>query len=164
MAEVVKCPNCNAQLHIVQNVNIMKCEYCDTEIILNEYIPYSENSITESKTDYPQLKKKWNNSIIKADIIQIVISFLFVILINAHSDIINYIGILTLLVSAIYSVAISVHLAHKRPINPDIKNPSKFSTGLMLYGLFLISFAVTVFITVINNIWLFLLIWTKHSL
>ncbi|MDE6781178.1 MAG: hypothetical protein K2J40_06955 [Ruminococcus sp.] len=149
MAEVVKCPNCNAQLHIVPNVNVLKCEYCDTEIILNEYIPYSENTITNHGINYPKLRKKWNNSIITADIIQIAISFLFVILMDSGSDIAEGIGILVLFVSAVYSVAVPVHLAHKRPVNPDIKNPSKLSTGLMLYGLFLISFAVTTFITII---------------
>ena len=68
---------------------------------------------------------------------------------NSDSDIISGIGFLVLIVSAIYSVAIPVHFAHKRPINPDTKNPSKFSTGLILYGLFLLSFFVTTFITII---------------
>ena len=152
MTEVLKCPNCNAPIHITENKNTAKCEYCDTEIILHKYKPYSENTITKHEINYPELKKKWNNSIIKADIIQIAISFLFVILMNSNSDIAEGIGILVLFVSAVYSVAIPVHLAHQRPVNPDVKNPSKFSTGLMLYGLFLISFAVTVFITVINTV------------
>lgn len=149
MTEVVKCPSCNAPIHITENKNTAKCEYCDTEIILNEYKPCFENTIPNPETDYPELRKKWNNSIIIADIIQIAISFLFVILMNSPDDIITGIGILVLFVSAIYSVAISVHFAHKRPVNPNIKNPSKFSTGLMLYGLFLLSFFVTTFITII---------------
>lgn len=148
MIEVVKCPSCNAPIHITENNNTAKCEYCDTEIILNEYF---ENTVTKPETDYSELKKNWNNSIITADIIQIAISFLFVISMNSDSDIIEGIGLLVLLVSAIYSVAIPVHFAHKRPINPHIKNPSKFSTGLMLYGLFLSSFFVTTFITIINT-------------
>ncbi|MDE5583382.1 MAG: hypothetical protein K2J08_06735 [Ruminococcus sp.] len=148
MAEILKCPNCNAPIHITENMNTAKCEYCDTEIILNEYRPYFENTITKHEINYSKLRKKWNKSIITTDIIQIAISFSFVILMNSHSDILNGIGILVLFVSAVYSVALPVHLAHKRPVNPNAKNPSKFSTGLMLYGLFLISFAVTAFITI----------------
>lgn len=151
MAKVIKCPNCNAPIHITENKNTAKCEYCDTEIILNEYNLCSQNIITESKINYPELKNKWNNSIIIADIIQTAIAFIFVNLMKSNDDIIEGIGILVLLVSAIYSVAMPVHFAHKRPINPDIKNPSKLSTGVMLYGLFLFSFFVTTFITVINT-------------
>lgn len=148
MIETVKCPNCNAPIHITENKNTAKCEYCDTEIILNEYKPCFENTITKTETDYPELRKKWNQSIIIADIIQIAIAFIFVVLMDSDDDIIEGIGILVLLVSAIYSVAIPVHLSHQRPVNPNIKNPSKFSTGLMLYGLFLLSFFFTVFITI----------------
>lgn len=148
MPKVIKCPNCDAPIHITENKNTAKCEYCDTEIILNEH---SENTVIPTETDYTQLKQKWNSSIIITDIIQIVIAFIFVVLMDSDDDIIEGIGILVLLVSAIYSVAIPVHFAHKRPINPNIKNPSKFSTGLMLYGLFLLSFFVTTFITVINT-------------
>ncbi|MBO5104693.1 MAG: IBR domain-containing protein [Ruminococcus sp.] len=145
MPEVIKYPNCDAPIHITENKNTAKCEYCDTEIILNEY---PENTITPDETDYTQLKQKWNSSIIITDIIQIAIAFIFTVLMNSNDDIIEGIGILVLFVSAVYSVAMPVHLAHQRPVIPNIKNPSKFSTGLMLYGLFLLSFFFTVFITV----------------
>lgn len=141
MTDSIKCPNCNAPIHITENSNTAKCEYCDTEIILNEHK-------TDSEINYPELKKIWNISIIIADIIQIAISFVFFILMDSPSDTATGIGILVLFVSAVYSVAMPVHFAHKRPINPDEKNPSKFSTGLMLYALFLVSFAVTIFIAV----------------
>lgn len=141
MAESIKCPNCNAPIHITENSNIVKCEYCDTEIIINQYK-------TGSEINYPELKKNWNKSIITADIIQVAIAFIFFVLMDSDSDITIGIGILVLFVSAVYSVALPVHLAHKRPVNPDVKNPSKFSTGLMLYGLFLLSFFVTIFIAV----------------
>lgn len=150
MTEVVKCSSCGATIHITENKNTAKCAYCDTEIILNEYNPCFKDT-TKTEADYPEPRKKWHQSIIIADIIQIVIAFIFVVLMDSDDDIIEGIGILVLLVSAIYSVAIPVHFAHKRPINPNIKNPSKFSTGLMLYGLFLLSFFVTTFITVINT-------------
>lgn len=42
---------------------------------------------------------------------------------NSNDDIIEGIGILVLFVSAVYSVAIPVHLAHQRPVNPNVKNP-----------------------------------------
>lgn len=141
MAETVKCPNCNAPIHITENRNTAKCEYCDSEIILNEYK-------ADSEINYPELKQNWNKSIITADIIQIAIAFIFFMLMESDSDITNGIGILVLFVSAVYSVALPVHFAHKRPVNPNIKNPSKFSTGLILYWLFLLSFALTIFIAV----------------
>lgn len=147
MPKVIKCPNCDAPIHITENKNTAKCEYCDTEIILNEYKPCFKDTI-KTEADYPELRKKWHQSIIIADIIQIVIAFIFVVLMDSDDDIIEGIGILVLLISAIYSVAIPVHLAHQRPVNPNTKNPSKFSTGLMLYGLFLLSFFFTVFITI----------------
>lgn len=144
MSEILKCPNCNAPIHATENSGIIKCEYCDTEIILNE-------NKSDNKINYPELKKKWNISVIKADVIQIIIAFIFFVLMDSGSDMATGIGILVLFVSAVYSVALPVHFAHKRPVNPA-KNQSKLSTGIMLYGLFLLSFALTVFIAVIITV------------
>lgn len=141
MIEIIKCPNCNANIHIAENSNTAKCEYCDSEIILNE-------NKTDNEINYPELKKSWNISIMTADIIQVAIAFIFFVLMDSRSDIAAGIGILVLIVSSVYSVALPVHFAHKRPINPAVKNPSKLSTGIMLYGLFLLSFALTIFIAV----------------
>ena len=147
MIEIVKCPNCNAPIHMAENANTAKCEYCDTEVILNENKAISDNTMTKP-INYQELKKSWNISIITADIIQITIAFIFFMLMDSHSDMATGIGILVLIVSAVYSVALPVHFAHKRPVNPAVKNPSKLSTGIMLYGLFLLSFALTIFIAV----------------
>lgn len=147
MVEIIKCPNCNANIHIAENSNTAKCEYCDTEIILNENKADFDKTITKS-INYQELKTKWNISVITADIIQVAIAFIFFVLMDSRSDMATGIGILVLIVSAVYSVALPVHFAHKRPINPAVKNPSKLSTGIMLYGLFLLSFALTIFIAV----------------
>lgn len=147
MIETVKCPNCNAQLNLQSGNGLIKCEYCDTEIILNENKADFDKTITKS-INYQELKTKWNISVITADIIQVAIAFIFFVLMDSRSDMATGIGVLVLIVSAVYSVALPVHFAHKRPINPAVKNPSKLSTGIMLYGLFLLSFALTIFIAV----------------
>ena len=103
MAEVVKCPNCNAQIHIMSNCNIVKCEYCNSEIIIDNNIPIisaqtnnyvnSENHLCEgdwirkvnyvSAENYPEEMQKWNKKYHKQLIIQAVLSAFSVLIMKA---------------------------------------------------------------------------------
>lgn len=124
MTEVARCPNCNAQIHMPTNSNIIKCEYCDTEIIINE------STITKDELNYPELKKKWKKSFRNHLIIQAVLSAFFGIFMEAD---LAGIGVIIFFTSIIYCIALPCHLFNNKPVPPIPNKNNKFIDFMKIY-------------------------------
>lgn len=140
MTEVVKCPNCNAQLHAVPDRNILKCEYCDTEIIINNMQNFSaqangfynqtNNNITEN---YMAEMNKWKKSFHVFLIIQAVLTALFELFLKSGAyDIVP----LAFIASVIYSFAMPFHVIGKKPLSPLPHENNKFLDFMKVYPAF----------------------------
>ncbi|MDE6678294.1 MAG: hypothetical protein K2K02_04565, partial [Ruminococcus sp.] len=123
MAEVVRCPNCNAQLHIIPNSNIVKCEYCDSEIIIDN-LPNFSKSVNEisikinklaNPYDYEEKIKKWKKTFHQNLIIEAILTAIFGILMES---IFVDIAMIKFVVAIFYSFVMSAILAQKRPLSP----------------------------------------------
>ncbi len=150
MAEVIKCPNCNAQLHTAPNVNILKCEYCDTEIIINNNIqnfPKQTNEFSKQINIFPQQMnefskqgnnpleemEKWKKAFRKHLIIQTVLTAFFGIFMEAD---LSDIGVILFLASTVYSFVLPFYLLKDKPLSPSL-NKNNNLTDIKIY----ISFA-----------------------
>ena len=104
MTEFLKCPNCNAQLHAEPDNKIIRCEYCDSEIIIdniiqrtstpvNNYVNPENQLSTEdwirkvnyvSAENYPEEMQKWKKKFHKKLIVQAILSALSVLLMKTY--------------------------------------------------------------------------------
>lgn len=142
MAEVVKCPNCNAQLHAVPNMNIMKCEYCDTEVIINngmqnfsahsnEFSKQINNQI--STENYEEKNKKWKKTLRKHLIIQAVLSAVFGILMETDA---TGIGVIMFIASAVYSFVLPVCFVKDKLFPQQQQKNNQFIDFIKIYPAF----------------------------
>ncbi|MCM1505531.1 MAG: hypothetical protein NC177_00125 [Ruminococcus flavefaciens] len=149
MAEVVKCPNCNAQIHAVPNTNVLKCDYCDTEIIIDNNIQNlsaQTNGITEN---YEEKKKKWDKSFFIHLIIQAVLSALFAIFIETSS----VVALIMFLASAVYSFVLPFYLLKDKPLLSQSQNNRKFLEFIKIYPAFAgVFWGGIILVTVLVNI------------
>ncbi|MDE5834319.1 MAG: hypothetical protein K2H26_02235 [Ruminococcus sp.] len=141
MAEVVRCPNCNAQLHILPNSNVVKCEYCDSEIIIDN-IPYFSKSVNEisikinklvNTYNYTEEIKKWKKTFHQNLIIQAILTAIFGILMES---IFVDIAMIIFIVAIFYSFIMSAILAKKRPLSPNKNQKNMFIDFIKVYPAF----------------------------
>lgn len=142
MTEVVKCPNCNAQLHTAPNVNIVKCEYCDTELIINNNIQNfskqtnifpQQTNVFSKHTSPAEEMKKWKKAFRKHLIIQAVLTAFFGIFMEAD---LSDIGVILFLASTVYSFVLPFYLLKDKPLSSSL-NKNNNLTDIKIY----ISFA-----------------------
>lgn len=136
MAEIVKCPNCNAQL-VNSGNGLIKCEYCDTEIITDNPIhllPYAEK------------KKEWNKSLKTSLIIQACGMFLTSMFAVYNSAL----CVLFCIASVIFSFVMPARLLKKKPLSESEKINSTLVNYIKTYatfaGAFWAGLAIEVFI------------------
>ena len=157
MAEVVRCPNCNAQLHIIPNSNIVKCEYCDSEIIIDN-LPNFSKSVNEisikinklaNTYDYEEKIKKWKKTFHQNLIIEAILTAIFGILMES---IFVDIAMIIFVVAIFYSFVMSAILAQKRPLSPNKNKKNMFIDFIKIYpafagafwsGMLIITFSVS---------------------
>ena len=149
----MKCPNCNAQIHISPNTNILKCEYCDTELIINNNIPNSPqqtnifpqrtNNFPQQTNNFPQYTgsveemKKWEKERNKYLIIQAVITFFLSIFMEIN---LTGIGVLLFFIAIAYSFVLPVHLINIKPISPTKQKNNKLIEFIKVYPAFVGAF------------------------
>ncbi|MDE5583379.1 MAG: hypothetical protein K2J08_06720 [Ruminococcus sp.] len=146
MAEILKCPNCNAQIHVVSGRNVLKCEYCDTEVIIDNNIQVtsapsnnnvnSQNHLCEgdlfrkvnyvNPEDYPEEMKKWKKKCYKTMIVQAVLSVLSVLsafIINTYEAglVEGTITLIMIFAPLLYGTFASLLLSNKKPCLPDVQ-------------------------------------------
>ncbi|MDE6672371.1 MAG: hypothetical protein K2K16_09245 [Ruminococcus sp.] len=125
MTEFLKCPNCNAQLHAVPDNKIIRCEYCDSEIIIdnniqrtappvNNYVSTGNyiGSVNYVNTEnYPEEMQKWKKKFHKKLIIQAVLTAIFGLLMETDAE---ELGIIMFLIATIYSFKLPILLSNYR--------------------------------------------------
>ncbi|MDE6835039.1 MAG: hypothetical protein K2J39_12465 [Ruminococcus sp.] len=154
MTEFLKCPNCNAQLHAEPDDKIIKCEYCDSEIIIdnnihrtpplqpvNNYINPENTVITGNYSgtahyvnigNYPEDLKKWKKKFHKKLIIQAVLTAFFGLLMETDAE---GLGILMFLIATFQSFRLPIKLSHEKPLLPYVNN-SRLLDFLKMYPAF----------------------------
>lgn len=135
----MKCPNCNAQIHISPNTNILKCEYCDTELIINNNIPNSPQQTNSfpQQTGFVEKMKKWEKERNKHLIIQAVITFFLSIFMEIN---LTGIGVLLFFIAIAYSFVLPVHLINIKPISPTKQKNNKLIEFIKVYPAFVGAF------------------------
>ncbi len=158
MTEVVKCPSCNAQLHVVPNNNILKCEYCGTEIIIdnnvqnfsaqtNNFSSQMNNHV--NKDNYEEEMKKWKKSFHIHLIIQAVLSVFFGIFMEMNMTI----GVIMFIISTVYSLVLPFYLIKDKPQPQQSQNNNKFLDFIKVYPAFAGAFWVgIILIAILVNI------------
>ena len=156
MTEFLKCPNCNAQLHAVPDNKIIRCEYCDSEIIIdnniqrtpipvNNYISPKNNVITVNYSgttnyvnigNYPEDLQKWKKNFHKKLIIQAVMTAVFGLLMETGAE---GLGMLMFIFATFQSFRFPIKLAHEKPLLPYANN-SRLLDFLKLYPAFIGAF------------------------
>lgn len=152
MIEFLKCPNCNAQFHTVPDKKIIRCEYCDSEIIIDNNIQINstpvnnyanpENHVSTGNYtgsvnyvnagNYPEEMKKWKKLFHKKLIIQAVLTAVFGLFME--TDAVG-IAIIMFLIATIQSFRLPMRLSNEKPLLPDtLKN--KFLDFIKLYPAF----------------------------
>ena len=167
MTESLKCPNCNAQIHITGN-NITKCEYCDCEIILknnthennftyntlhnhpviNQNIYYNVPKpapIVKNTINYEEKKKRWNKTLKITLTIEAMIPIIINTIIN---PLLRVLFLDFTIIEIIYSIIVSIILYNTKPLNEKEKNFNKFSNFMKVY-------CVVFWLTIIIEISLF---------
>lgn len=143
MAEIVKCPNCNAQIHMETGNGLIKCEYCDTEIIINKDI------ITENPAQmlpYEEKKKAWNKSLKTSLITETAGMFITSLLAETNGD---SLFVLAFIASTIFSFAMPARLLRKKPLSESEKINGTFLNYLKTYLPFAAAFWAGLIIEVI---------------
>ena len=123
MTEVAKCPNCNAQVHAESGNGLIKCEYCNTEIIIDnpaKMLPYDEK------------KKAWNKSLKTSLIIQAVGMFMTSMFAMSNQAL----CVLFCIASVIFSFAMPARLLKKKPLSESEKINGAFVNYLKTYATF----------------------------
>ncbi|MDE5583381.1 MAG: hypothetical protein K2J08_06730 [Ruminococcus sp.] len=153
MTEILRCPNCNAQIHVVSGRNILKCEYCDTEVIINNNIqnfssqtngfPQQINGFPQQMNrflnqyvhtrNYAEEMKKWKKSFHRRLIIQAMLTAFFAILMEEDfADI----GAIVFLFAVVYSLVMTFYLIKNKPLSPLPQDNNKFLDFMKIYPLF----------------------------
>ena len=152
MTEFLKCPNCNAQLHALPDSKIIRCEYCDSEIIIdniiqrtsppvNNYINPENNIITGNYSgtanyvnigNYPEDIKKWKKLYHKKLIIQAVLTAVFGLLMETDAE---GLGIIMFLIATIQSFRLPIKLSKEKPLLPYVPK-SRFLDFIKMYPAF----------------------------
>ncbi|MDE5556529.1 MAG: hypothetical protein K2J32_02370 [Ruminococcus sp.] len=142
MTESLRCPNCNAQLHAVPDGSILKCEYCDTELIINNNIQNVSAPINYFSAPvnhyintgiYVEEMKKWQKSFHKKLIIQAVLTAFFGVLMAADAP---GIGIIIFLIATFYSFVMPKYLLKNKPFSPKPQKNNKFLDFMKIYPAF----------------------------
>ena len=156
MTEFLKCPNCNAQLHAVPDNKIIRCEYCDSEIIIdnniqrtsppvNNYINPENPVITGNYSgtvnyvnigNYPEEMQKWKKKFHKKLIIQAVLTAVFGLLMETDAE---GLGIIMFLIATIQSFRFPIKLSHEKPLLPYVQK-SRLLDFLKMYPAFMGAF------------------------
>ncbi|MDE6798032.1 MAG: hypothetical protein K2J36_08500 [Ruminococcus sp.] len=150
MTEFLKCPNCNAQLHAVPDNKIIRCEYCDSEIIIdnniqrtappvNNYVSTGNyiGSVNYVNTgNYPEDLQKWKKKFHKKLIIQAVLTAVFGLLMETDAE---GLGIIMFLIATIQSFRFPIKLSHEKPLLPYVQK-SRLLDFLKMYPAFMGAF------------------------
>ncbi|MDE6425885.1 MAG: hypothetical protein K2K89_07090 [Ruminococcus sp.] len=142
MAEILRCPNCNAQIHSVADGKILKCEYCDTELITDnntQNFPALINDFSAQVNHYintgiyVEETKKWKKSFHQKLIIQSAMTAFFGVLMEADA---SGIGVITFLIATIYSFIQPSRLSKDKPLSPKPQKNNKFLDFMKIYPAF----------------------------
>ncbi|MBD5159663.1 MAG: hypothetical protein HDT23_05400 [Ruminococcus sp.] len=156
MTEFLKCPNCNAQLHAETDTKIIKCEYCDSEIIIdniiqrtsppvNNYINpenyvstgnYSGSVNYVNTGNYTEEMQKWKKKFHKKLIIQAVLTAVFGLLMETDAE---GLGILMFLIATVQSFRLPIKLSQEKPLLPYANN-SRLLDFIKMYPAFIGTF------------------------
>lgn len=139
MIEVVKCPCCNAQIHISQNSNITKCEYCDTELIINNNTQNFSTPVNNNANTgiYAKKMKKWKKLFRKYLIIQAVLTAFFGVLMEADA---TGIGVIIFIIATFYSFVLPERLLKNKPLSSKPHKNNKFLDFMKIYPAFAVAF------------------------
>ena len=146
MTEFLKCPNCNAQLHAVPDNKIIRCEYCDSEIIIdnniqrtappvNNYVSTGNyiGSVNYVNTgNYPEDLQKWKKKFHKKLIIQAVLTAVFGLLMETDAE---GLGMIMFLIATVQSFRLPIKLSHEKPLLPYVQK-SRLLDFLKMYPAF----------------------------
>lgn len=162
MIETVKCPNCNAQVHTKNGNGIIRCEYCDCEIIVNNPTAYTPPPapypprqtpqqfvpppVITDNVNYAEKKKAWNKSLKTYLIIEAVITFIWCILVETNADVLFF---LSFIASVVFSFAMPSKLLKTKPLSESEKVNGNFLNYLKTYLPFAGAFWAGVIIEVI---------------
>lgn len=149
------CPYCGAKLKLSKATNIVKCEYCDSEIVIRKgtapvkEIPVPQQTAVSDAVDtekYFTDLKKWKKITHRWELIYAVLTVVFVILIDSEH---TGAGVLCFVAwSTVFWAAPSM-VASKKPLSPNEKKISKMMETLKLYGKFLTIGFITLIIAAI---------------
>ncbi|MBR1555554.1 MAG: hypothetical protein IJ644_09225 [Oscillospiraceae bacterium] len=154
------CPHCGASLNFTANTKIVHCDFCDSDIIIEQNqpprIPERNIPVQQGQNFPPSLPfdepafRKWKKKYHTCHIILSILTIIFILMIevDSHSDA----ALLPFTGGLFLSIISPIVLGGTKPDEPDVSRNRKgwniFKYYLQFAGNIVISFVISIIIAV----------------
>lgn len=136
------CPHCGAKLNIKPDMEVIHCEYCDSDIVIEKNSESINRENAVNNEEYRLNYKKWKKTVTKGCILYSVCVMTFIYNVMNDSD---PMAIIAFIAGIFLFMLMPVYFLKKKPVSP-VYNEGKVKTiihlYLMLIGIFLASFTI----------------------